>query len=214
MKDARPPVVFLHGLGRSKLSMLALRRHVERAGFRTWSRTYPSRKMTVVEAAKAIAEWIREDLGDVPVLGVTHSLGGILARHMRDLLTWRGLVMLAPPNRGSAVAARFQGSPLFRWFTGPAGIEMAVPRGWPPPPEPFAVIAGSCALSLVNPTSWLTRSLTVFGPDQPNDGTIAVAETRLPRMAAFATVEASHTWIMNDARTREMVLSFLTRGRF
>ncbi len=213
MSAKRPPVVLLHGLGRSKLSMMGLRRHLERAGYVTWSRTYPSRRMKVVEAARTIAGWIREDLGDVPVLGVSHSLGGILARHMTGLLRWKGLVMLAPPNGGSRLAARLAWSSLFRWFTGPAGTELARPQDWPPPPDPFAVIAGKCSLSVVNPTSWLTTSFSLFD-GEPSDGTIAVAETRHPGMADFATVDASHTWIMNDPGARELVLSFLEHGRF
>ena len=214
MGAERPPVVFLHGLGRSKLSLTGLRRFVEREGYRTWARTYPSRRMTVAQAAETIAGWVREDLGDVPFLGVSHSLGGILARHMAGLLRWKGLVMLAPPNRGSRLAGVIEGHPLFRWFMGPAVRELAKPSKWPAPPEPFAVIAGSCALSVGNPVSWVTKTLSVFDPDQPSDGTVAVSETRLPEMADFATVDASHTWIMNHPKARELILSFLSRGRF
>ncbi len=214
MASERPPVVFLHGLGRSKLSLTGLRRFVERAGYETWARTYPSRRMTVAQAAGTIAEWVREDLGDVPVLGVSHSLGGILARHMAGMLRWKGLVMLAPPNRGSRLARVIDAHPLFRWFMGPAVRELAKPSKWPAPPVPFAVIAGSCALSVANPVSWVTRPLAVFDADQPSDGTVAVAETRLPGMADFATVDASHTWIMNHPKARELILSFLSRGRF
>jgi hypothetical protein len=32
-------------------------------------------------------------------------------------------------------------------------------------------------------------------------------------MADFATVDASHTWIMNHPEVRAMVLEFLARGR-
>ena len=31
------------------------------------------------------------------------------------------IVMLAPPNRGSQLAAGMTGNPVFRWFYGPAG---------------------------------------------------------------------------------------------
>ena len=81
------------------------------------------------------------------------------------------------------------------------------------PPTPFAVIAGTRAASLGNPTSWLTRALRLLPPDDPSDGTIAVRETRLPGMADFATVDADHTWLMNDPRVHAMVLAFLATGR-
>ena len=45
-------------------------------------------------------------------------------------------------------------------------------------------------------------------------GTVAVEETHLDGMAAFSEVDATHTWIMNDARTRELVVQFLRAGCF
>jgi triacylglycerol lipase len=209
-----PTVVLLHGLARTDRSMGRLRSRIEGAGHPTWSRSYPSRRMPVAELARAVADWIRADLGDRPVVGVTHSLGGIVARHMRDLVPWRGVVMLAPPNAGSQVAARLRDNPLFRWFYGPAGQELGESEAWPSPPSPFAVIAGTRSLAATNPTSWMTSALGMFPEDVANDGTIAVTETRLPGMADFATVDATHTWIMNDSRTVELVLSFLASGRF
>lgn len=194
--------------------MGSLRRAIEAAGFQTWSRGYPSRKLSVVEAARIVAKQIRDEVGDGPVLAVTHSLGGILVRHMGSLVAWRGLVMLAPPNGGSRVALRYHAHPLYRWFYGPAGSDICDPSAWPPPPTPFAVIAGTKSSSLGNPTSWFTHSLRLFGPDEPNDGTLLVDETRHPAMAAFATVDASHTWIMNHPETHRLVVEFLRRGDF
>ena len=51
-------------------------------------------------------------------------------------------------------------------------------------------------------------------PTRPNDGTIAVDETYLPGMADFATVDVSHTWMMNHVCVQVMVLAFLRDGRF
>ena len=209
-----PTIVLLHGLARTDRSMRRLRARLERAGHPTWARSYPSRRLPVAALARTVADWIRADVGAGPVVGVTHSLGGIVVRHMRDLLPWRGVVMLAPPNAGSRIAARLRHHPWFRWFYGPAGQELADPGAWPPPPAPFAVIAGTRRLAAGNPTSWMTRALTLFPRDVPNDGTVAVAETRLPGMRDFATVDASHTWIMNDAHAVRLVLAFLAGERF
>ena len=121
----KPVVVFLHGLARTRRSLAPLEKYVAAAGYQTWSRTYPSRRMSVVELAQRVTEWIRKDIGDRPIVGVTHSLGGILARHIGDELPWQGLVMLAPPNRGSRVAQSLRFHPLYRWFYGPAGQELA-----------------------------------------------------------------------------------------
>lgn len=213
-QDPRPPVLLLHGLARSRRSLASLARHLERAGHPTWSCTYPSRRLPIAELAAWVAERARAAAPAEAYLGVTHSLGGILVRHMAGLLRWRRVVMLAPPNDGSRVARALAGHPLYRWFYGPAGQEVAAPDGWPAPPCPFAVVAGTRDVSLANPASWMTHRLGLLPPGTPSDGTVAVDETRHPDMAAFATVEASHTWIMNHPRARALVLEFLAHGRF
>jgi hypothetical protein len=210
----KPTVVFLHGLARTQRSMSGLRRAVERAGYPTWAKSYPSRRLGLRELAAWLTREIRKDLGEREVFGVTHSLGGVVVRHMAEGLRWRGVVMLAPPNGGSRVAAAFKDNPLFRWYFGPAGQQVHSPNGWPAPPEPFAVIAGTARLSPVAPPSWLTHALALFPPGEPGDGTLAVSETRLPGMAAFATVPASHAWIMDHPDVPALVLGFLEHGRF
>jgi hypothetical protein len=46
-----------------------------------------------------------------------------------------------------------------------------------------------------------------------NDGTVAVDETKLAGMTAFASVDATHTWIMNSPRVRHLIVTFLCNGR-
>jgi hypothetical protein len=75
------------------------------------------------------------------------------------------------------------------------------------------VIAGTLARSPGNPVGWLSSALGVFADAGPSDGTVAVAETPLPGMVDFATVPASHTWIMNEPAVRAMVVRFLAQGR-
>lgn len=210
---ARPLVVLLHGLARREGSMATLARALAGAGFDTWARTYPSRKMPIAEAARSLADALAADAAGRPLYAVTHSLGGILVRHMADpRLDWQRIVMLAPPSQGSSLAAAMADNPLFRWFYGPAGIELRDGSTWPPPPASFAVIAGTRRRALVNPTSW-TFGLR-FAADRSHDGTVAVDETHLPGMAAYAEVDATHTWIMNHPDTQARVLEFLRDGRF
>jgi hypothetical protein len=47
-----------------------------------------------------------------------------------------------------------------------------------------------------------------------NDGTVAVDETKLPGMADFAEVDATHTWIMNAPSVHRLVCDFLLSGKF
>ncbi len=213
MSAARPPVVLLHGLGRTARSMGSLRRHLERRGYATWARSYPSRRMPIAELAHLVADWVAADLGAARPYAVTHSLGGILVRHMAVRVDFRSTVMLAPPNRGSQLATRLLSRPAFAKALGPAARDIVQGGPWPAPPTPFAVIAGTRAPSIGNPASWLSRPMGVFGAGEPNDGTLSVAETRIEGMAEHAQIDASHTWIMRDPRVHKMVVAWLETGR-
>ena len=208
MSNESPPVILLHGLARSGRSMLPMQKLLEREGFRTWSVTYPSRERSIVSLAEWVAERVHGQFGDVPVMAVTHSLGGIVLRHMTLHCKIERAVMLAPPNDGSRVASMLREFPLYRWLYGPAGQEVSDPSAWPQAPEHCAVIAGTRATSIANPTSWLTRATKVFGTE-PSDGTVAVSETKLPAMKEFHTVDATHSWIMHHDATQAHTLRFL-----
>jgi triacylglycerol lipase len=200
-------VVLLHGLARRAGSLAGMGRFLEAAGFATWACDYPSRRVPIAAAAAELADRIAAELPARPLAAVTHSLGGIIVRHLADpRLDWRRIVMLAPPNQGSQVAAALAANPLFRWFYGPAGQELAALSTWPPPPAPTAIIAGTRRRSAANPTSWV--SSRIFPTDTPHDGTVAVAETLLAG-APHATVDATHTFIMNHPLARELTLQFL-----
>ncbi|HEY0483538.1 MAG TPA: alpha/beta fold hydrolase [Kofleriaceae bacterium] len=209
----KPLVVLLHGLARRHGSMSRLAAHLAAHGFDTWSHTYPSRRAPLAAIARDVADAIAHDAAGRPVSAVTHSMGGVVARHLHDpRIAWQRIVMLAPPNQGSRLARELASRPVFRWFYGPAGRELADATAWPAPPAPFAVIAGTRARALTNPTSWTVGRR--FPPGMVHDGTVAVDETRLDGMAAFAEVDATHTWIMNDARVHALVVRYLRDGRF
>ena len=207
----KPLVVLLHGLARGQGSMTRLARALRDAGFETWSHTYPSRRHSITYLADALTEQLVAL--DRPLHAVTHSMGGVIVRHLHDpRLRWERIVMLAPPNRGSRLAAGLVRNPVFRWFYGPAGAELADSSTWPDPPAPFAVIAGTRSLAWTNPTSWTIGRR--FAAGVANDGTVAVDETKLPGMAAFAEVDATHTWIMNDRAVHALVIKYLREGGF
>lgn len=209
----KPLVVLLHGLARGHGSMSRLSKFLRANGFDTASRTYPSRRHSITYLATELADWIVEQAGDRPVCAVTHSMGGVIVRHLHDArIHWHRIVMLAPPNRGSQLAAALAKNPVFLWYYGPAGAELADGTSWPPPPAPFGVIAGTRGFALTNPTSWTIGRW--FSPETKHDGTVAVAETKLDGMAAFAEVDATHTWIMNDDRAQQLVLEYLQTGGF
>lgn len=205
-----PLAVLLHGLARTDGSMSGLGRALRAAGFEVRALDYPSRRSSIAALALDVADRLARDHGDRPLVAVTHSLGGIVFRHLHDpRLRWQRAVMLAPPNQGSQVAAMLADNPVFRWFYGPAGQELAGgPEGWPPPPAPTAIIAGARSLALANPTSWTRR----FPPGVANDGTVAVDETRLDGAVHHTIEHATHTTIMDDPAVQALAIAFLREG--
>lgn len=185
------------------------------AGFDPKPYGYASTKAPIAELAKQLAKDVAADHRQRPVYAVTHSLGGIILRCAPVAgIQWKRIVMLAPPNVGSAMAAAL-GGVAFETVFGPAGSALGAarddPKVWPYPPAPFAVIAGTRRRSWLTPSSWI--SSRVFG-DVDHDGTVTVEETKLPGMAAFETVNASHTTIMHDRHVHELTVSFLRHGYF
>jgi hypothetical protein len=206
-------VALLHGLARGHGSMAKLAKALRAEGFATWSQTYPSRRHSISYLASALTEELVEYAAGEPLHAVTHSMGGIIVRHLRDpRLSWSRIVMLAPPNRGSRLAAGLARNPLFRFFYGPAGLDLADASAWPPPPVPPAVIAGTRSMALSNVTSWTLGRRFPLGV--ANDGTVAVDETKLDIMADYAEVDATHTWIMNSRWVWQLILNYLRDGRF
>jgi pimeloyl-ACP methyl ester carboxylesterase len=214
----KPTVVLLHGLWRTARSMARLARVIEAEGYTTFARSYASTRQSIEESAADIADELVATFGDRPLVLVTHSLGGILARYIagplaaRSGLDVRGVVMLAPPNAGSRLAKRFGAWRAFHRLYGPAAGQLGAPRDWPTPDVPVAVIAGTRSVG-VNPTTWIARGLGMIGKDEISDGTVLLDETHLPGMIDFQTVAAGHTFIMDHPDVQAMVLRFLREGK-
>jgi hypothetical protein len=193
-------VVLLHGLGRTQLSMMALEYSLEKAGYTVWNEGYPSRSGTVEALAPVVGEAIEACRAHRPakIHFVTHSLGGILVRAwFRDHRAAEAgrVVMLAPPNRGSAIVDANRNAGWFRWFTGPAGQQLgtapdSLPNTLPPLPLEVGIIAGR------------------------HDGKVSVESTALPGMKEQLVVDSAHTFIMNSPAVIRQVKAFLRDGRF
>lgn len=229
-KGAAPTVILLHGLLRHGHHMEPLRRHISQStGWPAHAIDYPSKAHSIKDLAAEVAKQIRELAGPGrnSVWVVAHSLGCIILRHVYGLpdnggITFLGIVMLAPPNQGSCVARSMRNFPfppvslVFSKLYGKAGIELGcrLEEGalWPLPPQPCGVIAGTRSIDLTHPVTWFTKTFRFF--DGPNDGTVAVQETRLPDMADFVELPVQHSEMMWDDKVMDLVITFLKTSRF
>jgi triacylglycerol lipase len=209
-----PPLVLLHGLGRTRYSLWPVAREAMRRRYRVHNLGYPSRRASIEQLAESVGRRVRELAGDGTVDVVTHSMGGIVLRaavaaEALPAASVRRVVMLAPPNHGSELADRLRDYRVYRLATGPAGQqigtdEASVPRRLPAPPFEVGIIAGRRS---TNPL--FSRVLGAEG-----DGKVTVASAQLDGMRELVVVDRSHTFIMWAPDVLAHIFSFLERGRF
>lgn len=212
----RETVVLLHGLGRTRASLLVMERVLMRAGYHVVNRSYPSRAGPIAELAEQAVGGVLSDIekrrGPSRVHFVTHSMGGILLRAwFKDhppAFNGRA-VLLAPPYRGSELIDSLKEMGLANVAVGPAGVQLAsgpdgVPANLPDPPLEFGVIAGSRSISPL-------MSALIPGRD---DGKVSVASTMASGAADHLVIPVSHTFIMNEPMTIWQTSHFLRHGKF
>lgn len=195
-------LLLIHGLSRSPFSLLTLERRLQQAGWTTEQFAYAA----VLESYDQIVERLRsrlEAIADREPYGiVAHSLGGLLTRSalgkIRSALP-KQIVMLGTPNRQPRLATFANQIPLFQWWTGQCGANLADPAFFdklPPLTSSYTIIAG---------TSGLRGAWSPFGTDV-NDGIVALNETYLSSRDRVITFPVYHTFMMNDRRIQETVV--------
>ena len=204
--DAAPGVLLVHGLWMRGIAMRWLATRLRSQGFAPTTFGYYS----LLQDTDAVVARLAGVLAAHPGIHVVaHSLGGLLTlravERLGDAAIGR-IVCLGSPLAGSraaaTIAARF-----------PAGAQLVghnrallesgvdhVPRG-----IEVGAIAGCVPHGLGG---------FVAHFDGEHDGTVAVAETRLPGLADHAVVRASHSGLLfSDAAVRQAA-AFLREGRF
>lgn len=194
--EARDLVVLIHGMGRSPFSMVPLDLALRRDGHRTLNVGYDSFGPSIEEIAAGVAAEIdRAVESEAPrrIHFVGHSLGNIIARQLiaTDRPERLGrVVMLAPPNQGSATADRL--TRWVGWMLRPIGelrtAESTVAAMPPPRDVEVAIIAGD------------------------RDTKVSVDESRLAGAAEHVVVASGHTWIMTKPSVMRRVRCFVETG--
>jgi len=209
-------VVLLHGLMRSSTSMNKMQRELDAEGYITANIDYPSRDHTVEELAGIAVEEglaacrVNEAIHSIHF--VTHSLGGILVRQYlseNDVPELGRVVMLGPPNQGSAAVDELDEVPGFDWLNGPAGRQLgkgegSVPLALGPADFELGVIAGNRTID----------PITSAVLENPDDGRVSVEDTKLDGMADFVVVDHSHAFMMRMQKPIELTIRFLLTGQF
>jgi len=201
-------VVLVHGIWMTGLEMGWMGRRLATAGFAPGYFRYHSIGLTPAENAHRLKAMIQAlNLPRLHLVG--HSLGGIVLLHLfeqsPDLPPGR-VVLLGSPVRGSGLARMMAQHRLYRPLLGSSverGLLGNIPE-WDNPRD-LGVIAGTRGMGV---------GRLFGGVDGVNDGTVAVAETRLAGAADFRTLPVSHMGMLFSARVADETAAFLREGRF
>lgn len=209
MTATRSPVLLVHGLGRTPLSLMLLGRRLRREGFDPEFFGY----YAFAESHRRILERLVRRLralaaDEMPVGLVGHSLGGLLLRqaiaHVPEL-PLRGLAMLGTPNQPPRMARRVRDWAAFRVFARSCGELLATPEAFAALPVP------KCRYLLVAGTTGWRGAWSPF-EGAPNDGFVSVEETRIRPDDLPVTLPVAHTFMMNDRAVQDAVVELFRRG--
>jgi len=170
---------------------------------------YPSRQASPPEQARRLAQFLDDIAPGQPLHLVAHSLGGLLVLWLLKQYPQRPvgrILLLGSPVRGSGVAARLARHSVTRWLLGRAwrqGLDGKVPRGAAADRE-IGIIAGTRGLGM---------GRLIGGLSRPSDGTVALAETRLPSARQRLELPLSHFGMLFSRAVAKAACRFLKSGR-
>ena len=191
------------------LESLLLRRRLSRAGFVPSIFRYPSTRANIEMAADSLASTLHA-FGEEPVHLVGHSLGGLVILEAFDRhegLPDGRIVLLGSPVRGSVAARAVAAWPIGPRILGRLAADSLVSpraRTWKGR-QSLGVIAGTLSAGFGR----LVSDLPV-----PNDGTVAVEETRLDGMSDHLVLPVTHTGMLLSTEVANHVARFLDLGNF
>lgn len=200
--------MLVHGLWMSGLEMGLLQRRLQARGYRLYRFHYHTVGCDLQGNAERLNRYLASHVEGERVHLVAHSLGGLVVRRLlHDHPAQRPgrVVTLGTPHQGSYIAKRASRSGLLRRLL---GMSLPALLGELPPWGALRDL-GSLAGTLSLGVGWLFR-----GVPRPNDGTVAVAETRLEGMRDHYLLHASHFGLLFSSTAATQVAYFLQHGEF
>jgi pimeloyl-ACP methyl ester carboxylesterase len=198
-------MVLVHGMGRTPLSMLRLRRRLKRAGHTPILFGYSPTFETLQGASARLVSLIERRVDPANYALVGHSLGTVIIRSALGQLENRApsaCLFLAPPMLACKAARYFSRFRLYKWITGEMGYllaQNAFMRGLPMPTVPTRIYAGVGGPR----ASWLP-----FGMEA-NDGVLGLSEVGGRFATEVIQVPSLHTFIMNSPQVCDDMTRFL-----
>ena len=207
-------IILLHGMGRTKMSMLKAELQLKSKGYKVVNLNYPSTDKTIDEITKSAIPKALKLCGEkvAKTHFLTHSLGGIIVRNYlqkNKLRVGSRVVMLAPPNKGSEVTDYLKDFFLYKATTGPAGQVLGTDKdSFPNKLKPIGVEVGIITGNqTIEP--WFSALI-----DGLNDGKVSVGSAKLKEATDFLVLDKTHTFIMMSEEVIDQAEHFFRLGAF
>ncbi len=193
-------VILLPGLWLPAPGMCLLQRRLHRLGYKVYRFDYSavfSKLETTTRQLQVLVDGIEEQT----LHFIGYSLGGLLLYHFfcgqrRDRAG--AVILLGSPISGSQIARRTAKLSMGRMLLGHSlqyGLLGDLPT-WPRT-QPMVMIAGTRGVGIGQS---LLRGLA-----RPNDGTVAVIETRSPDVSKHITLAVSHTGLLFSRQVSDRI---------
>ncbi len=207
-------VVLLHGVWSHGAGMYVIRRQLEREyGAKVLVFNYPSVTGTLDSNARSLAKFLRQSKANAAHI-IGHSLGGVVALRMLathpDAPPGR-LVCLGSPLTGSRTAEFLnsqQWAEIIIGSTLPDAVLSETANEWGShvcETRDVGSIAGNVPLGVGSVLPGFTG---------PNDGTVAIAETKLEGEKDHIVMNVSHSGMLVSRKVADQAWAFLKRGEF
>jgi pimeloyl-ACP methyl ester carboxylesterase len=200
-------IVVVHGLWMVGAVFALQRAQLTRSGYRTVAFSYPSTRLAIDEIAARLVRFVA-GLGERVHL-VGHSLGGLVILDMLALypnVPVGRVVLLGTPCTGSSVARHVARSGAGRALVGRALLDWQPERG--------AVAASRCEIGMIAGTVRFGVGSFLVPLPRPNDGVVALEETRMPGLRDHLALGLSHSALLVSSRASRQICHFLEHGCF
>ncbi len=190
------------------MDMTLLRKRLEHAGYTTKQFSYPTVRNTPLENAMDLNAFVAK-INSPTVHFVCHSLGGIVVRHLfheyPDQKPGR-IVTLGTPHKPSSAAQQLSRFTPTCMMLGKSTINGLL--GNIPPWN------GSNELGSIAGTLRFGLGMIIPNIPKPNDGTIAIEETKLDGIQDHIILSASHFGLLLSRKAVNQTLIFMQQGKF
>jgi len=203
----REVIVCTHGIWMKGWVMKPLSRYLSTHGHECVQYSYQSVRLSPRENALMLGRFVQQLDADI-IHFVAHSYGGLILLHyfqMFDAAKPGRVVMLGSPVSGSAVAKHLSRiNFLNNNMLGASSNTLlgSVPN-WKGT-HPLAIIAGTKGYGV--------GQLLGAPLEKPNDGTVAVSETKLSNCTVHIKVPYSHTGLLLSKNVAAVVDEFIRTG--